>query len=136
MVHHRTDHTIEPISPNTRASRILNAMQHHNATGSSQKSQYINLAIHAIDTHASESMRAACREYLVPFLTVRDRIHGCTPRAEVEPNRKKLTKLEEAAIVERILDLDSRGFPPTKDILRDMANKLLAEREAGTVGIN
>lgn len=48
----------------------------------------------------------------------------------------KLTKLEEAAIVERILDLDSRGFPPTKAILRDMANKLLAERDADTVGIN
>jgi hypothetical protein len=48
----------------------------------------------------------------------------------------KLTKLEEAAIVERILDLDSRGFPPTKATLRDMANKLLVERDASTVGIN
>jgi hypothetical protein len=48
----------------------------------------------------------------------------------------KLTKLEEAAIVEHILNLDSRGFPPTKAILRDMANKLLVERDASTVGIN
>ena len=48
----------------------------------------------------------------------------------------KLTKLEEAAIVEHILDLDSRGFPPTKATLRDMANKLLVERDASTVGIN
>jgi hypothetical protein len=52
------------------------------------------------------------------------------------PNGKKLTKHEEGAIVERILDLDSRGFPPSKDILRDMANKLLAERDGGTVGKN
>jgi hypothetical protein len=72
----------------------------------------------------------------VPFSTVRDRIHGCTPRAEVEPNCKKLTKLEEAAIVKRILDLDLRGFPPIKDILCDIANKLLVEREASTIGIN
>ena len=72
----------------------------------------------------------------MPFLTVRDRIYSCTPRVETEPNRKKLTKLEEAVIVKRILDLDSRGFPPIKDILRDMANKLLVEREASTIGIN
>ena len=111
-------------------------MQHHHNTGSSQKTQYINLAVHAINTHASDSVRAAYREYLVPQLTIQNWLNGVTPRAEALLNSKKLTKLEEAAIVERILDLDSRGFPPTKDILRDMANKLLAKQEAGTVGIN
>ena len=70
------------------------------------------------------------------FLTVRDWIYGCTLRVEAEPNRKKLTKLEEVAIVKRILGLDLRGFPLIKDILCDMANKLLVEREAGTIGIN
>lgn len=48
----------------------------------------------------------------------------------------RLNKLEEDAIVERILELDSRGFPPTKAILREMANKLLAERGGGEVGQN
>jgi hypothetical protein len=72
----------------------------------------------------------------MPFSTVRDQIHSYTLRVEVEPNRKKLTKLEEAAIVKCILDLNSRGFLPTKDILHDIANKLLAEREAGIIGIN
>ncbi|EKG08912.1 hypothetical protein MPH_14146, partial [Macrophomina phaseolina MS6] len=100
------------------------------------KTQYINLAIQSIDTHASHSERATCREYLAPRSTVRDRRAGAVPRAEAVPNGKKLTKHEEGAIVERILDLDSRGFPPSKDILRDMANKLLAERDGGTVGKN
>jgi hypothetical protein len=111
-------------------------MQHHNSTMSSQNTQYINLAIEAINSHASESLRAAAREYNVPRSTVCDRIKGLTPRAEYQPSSKKLTDLKEAAIVERILDLDARGFPPTKAILRDMANKLLAERGAGAVGKN
>ena len=72
----------------------------------------------------------------MPFSSVRNRLNGRTPRAEVSPPKKKLTKLKEAAIVKRILDLDLRGFPPIKAILRDIANKLLAERDAGTIGKN
>jgi hypothetical protein len=37
-------------------------------------------------------------------------------------------------IVRHILELDSRGFAPTLDAVRDMADKLLAERGAGHVG--
>jgi len=55
---------------------------------------------------------------------------------KLAPPKKKLTKLEEATIVKRILDLDLRGFPPTKAILHDIANKLLEERDASTVGKN
>src|SRR5438477_5776379 len=96
----------------------------------------MDLAIQAINSDASNSVRATCRDYLVPRSTLRHRLSGRTPRAEAPPNGMRLTKLEEAAIVERILDLDSRGFPLTKAILRDMANKLLAERDAGTMGKN
>ena len=48
----------------------------------------------------------------------------------------KLTVTEESAIVQHVLDLDARGFPPTKDVVRDMANKLLAERHRDPVGKN
>ena len=37
-------------------------------------------------------------------------------------------------IVRHILDLDLRGFAPTLGAIRDMADKLLAERGAGKVG--
>ena len=37
-------------------------------------------------------------------------------------------------ITRHILDLDSRGFPPTLNAVQDMADKLLAERGAGQVG--
>ena len=36
--------------------------------------------------------------------------------------------------MKHILDLDSRGFAPTLGAVRDMADKLLAERAAGQVG--
>jgi hypothetical protein len=38
-------------------------------------------------------------------------------------------------IVSYILDLDRRGFAPTYEAVRDIANKLLAARGAGQVGV-
>ena len=38
---------------------------------------------------------------------------------------------ERDKIVQYILNLDSRGFAPTLDAVRDMADRLLAERDAG-----
>jgi hypothetical protein len=37
-------------------------------------------------------------------------------------------------LVREILDLDSRAFPPRLDSVRDMANKLLADRDAPYIG--
>jgi RecB family endonuclease NucS len=39
-------------------------------------------------------------------------------------------------IVGYILDLDQRGFAPTYAAIRDMADKLLAARSAGQVGVH
>ena len=47
---------------------------------------------------------------------------------------QKLTDLEESVIVQHILDLDSRSFPPRLSNVEDMANQLLAERDASKVG--
>jgi hypothetical protein len=47
-----------------------------------------------------------------------------------------LTQLEEEVIVRYILDLDQRGFAPTYAAVRDMAEKLLAARGAGQVGVH
>ena len=53
-----------------------------------------------------------------------------------QPNSKKLTQLEEEIIVSYILSLDQRGFAPTYAAVRDMADKLLAARDAGQVGVH
>ncbi|KID98255.1 transposase, partial [Metarhizium majus ARSEF 297] len=52
------------------------------------------------------------------------------------PNSRKLTDLEESTIIQYILDLDSRSFPPRLCGVRDMANRLLADRDAPLVGVN
>lgn len=50
------------------------------------------------------------------------------------PNRK-LTELEERVLLERILDLDRQGFQPRLEDIREMADRLLAARDATRVGI-
>ena len=55
-------------------------------------------------------------------------------RPDCQPNLKKLTELEEEAITGFVLELASRGFPPSLNVVREMANKLLAARGAGVVG--
>lgn len=95
----------------------------------------INLAISAIDRSQIQSIRYAAATYKVPRTTLRDQRAGKVLRRDCEPNSKKLTKAEESVIIQHILELDSRGFPPRLHAVRDMANKLLAELAANQVGI-
>lgn len=52
------------------------------------------------------------------------------------PTLRNLDQNEEKVIVEHILDLDARGFPPRLAAVADMANSLRAERNLAPVGIN
>ena len=45
-----------------------------------------------------------------------------------------LTKVEEKVVIEYILNLDSRGFPPRLADMADIANSLRAKRNLGQVG--
>jgi hypothetical protein len=47
-----------------------------------------------------------------------------------------LTKLEEDVVVEHILELVARGFPPKLAAVADMADSLRAERNLGHIGVN
>ena len=96
----------------------------------------IILAISALDHNQIQHVKRAASTFNVPESTLRTRRAGVPSRHDCEPKSKKLTKLEEEVIVEYILDLDSRGFAPTLDGVRYMANKLLAARDAGQVGQN
>jgi hypothetical protein len=49
-------------------------------------------------------------------------------------NLRKLSKLEEETVLQYTLDQDSRGFPCQISIVEDMANRLLADRNAPPVG--
>jgi hypothetical protein len=50
------------------------------------------------------------------------------------PNSRKLSNEEEDMIVQFLLDLDSRGFPSRPRFVEEMANSLLADRNAPPVG--
>ena len=94
----------------------------------------ISLAISSINRKQIQSVNQAAAIFSIPESTLRDRRAGKPPRRDCQPNSKKLSELEEEMITAHILELDSRGFPPTLDAVRDMADKLLAERGAGQVG--
>jgi Tc5 transposase DNA-binding domain len=63
-------------------------------------------------------------------------MNGKTSWRDSLPNSRKLTPTEELAIVQYILDLDSRGFPPWPQAVQEMADLLLTKRDASLVGKN
>ena len=101
------------------------------STQFSSKEADIFLAISAIDQGQIKSERQAVQIYSVPRTTVQRRRVRVTLRRDCEPNSKKQAKLEEEVITRYILNLDARGFAPCLGAVRDIANKLLAERGAG-----
>ena len=101
---------------------------------SRNKEGQLILAIQAIQNNPNLSARSAAAIYSVNRATLANRMKGMTSRRDSTPNSRNLTELEESTIVQHVLDLDSRLFPPRLREVEDMANRLLAERDAPTVG--
>ena len=72
----------------------------------------------------------------MPQSTLSNRRARKHPRRDCVPNLKRLGKLEEEAIVRRILKESARGFAPIKADVRVIANKLLHKRGGNPVGKN
>ena|SRR5436305_1571711 len=94
----------------------------------------ILLALQALQNNPKLHLRRAATIYKVGYSTLRDRQHGIQSRSDCIPNSRKLSDLEEEIIVKFVLDLDSRGFPPRLRFIEDIANSLLADRDASPVG--
>ena len=97
------------------------------------KESRIILAIQALKRSQKLSIRSAARIYNVSETTLRERRAGRPARRDIAANSRKLTDLEESVIVQHILELDSKGFPPRLSIIKDIANQLLATRNASRV---
>jgi hypothetical protein len=95
----------------------------------------VQLAILSINAQQIQGNRPAAAIYNVAEATLRRRRAGIPARRDCQPNSRKLTEREEQVIIRYILDLDTRGFAPTYEAVRDMADKLLAARGAGQVGV-
>ena len=96
----------------------------------------LQLALFDIQSQRVKSQRRAASIYNVPRKTLSDRRAGKRSRRDCEANLRRLDKLEEEAIVERILEESARGFAPTKADVRGIADKLLHERAGNPVGKN
>jgi hypothetical protein len=82
-----------------------------NAQSTSDEAR-IQLAIQAIDQDPTLSERRAAAIYNVPRKTLSDRRAGKVSRRDCKPKSKKLLETEEQVLIQHILNLDSRGFPP------------------------
>ena len=91
---------------------------------------HVQLALQAMQNDTKLSARAAGKIYNVDHEKLSRRRRGMQPRRDIPANSRKLTDLEESIVVQYILDLDSKGFPPRLCGVEDMANGLLAERDA------
>jgi Tc5 transposase DNA-binding domain/helix-turn-helix, Psq domain len=95
----------------------------------------IVLALQAYRQNQISSLRAAARTYDVPYMTLYRRNQGTPSRSDFTSPNLKLTQTKEAALVEWILSMDTRGMPPTKALVQQMAEILLAERVQNTPAV-
>ena len=91
------------------------------------------LAIQATKATVPNSTKHASKAFNVPRTTLRARRNGRPARRDCQPNSSRLRKIEEEAIVVRILDLDARGIGATRTIVEEMANDLLTARGEGPI---
>jgi uncharacterized protein YoaH (UPF0181 family) len=100
------------------------------------KEAQVQLALQALQQDPKLSVLRAIAIYKVPETTLRDRRAGRHSRADTMANSRNLTNTEKQVIVEHILELVARGFPPRLADVAIMANSLRAERSLSHVGLN
>ncbi|KAJ3454531.1 hypothetical protein MRS44_013131 [Fusarium solani] len=100
----------------------------------SNKEARLLLALQALQSNPKLKLRPTARLYQVDYYALRRRHNGIQSQRDTTPKSRKLSDLEEQIIVQFILDLDSRGFPPRLRGVEEMANRLLADRDAPPVG--
>jgi hypothetical protein len=105
----------------------------HNVQPSYTKST-LQLAIQATIKDHNKSERRIVTAFSMPRTTVCWQRQGALSWRNHKPNSKKLTKLEEEALVQCILDLNQQGIGATRAIVQDIANNLLAKRSGEPVG--
>jgi hypothetical protein len=96
----------------------------------------INLALQALQNDPKLTIRRAASIYTVNYRTLARRQHGILSTRDTLTKSRKLSDQEEQTIVQFLLNLDSRGFPSRLSYVEEIANSLLANRDAPPVGKN
>jgi hypothetical protein len=87
----------------------------------------IILAIESFKKGIYPTRKAAARALGVCCSTVYRRMEGMPSHTDSIPNRRKLSPWEAEVLIERILDMDTRGFSYGVKDVADMANVLIDE---------
>ena len=111
-------------------------MAPHNRVQTSQNEGSIMLAMSAYHSGQCDSISAAARTYKVSKATLCRRIQGTASREDYTPYNKKLTKIEEEALIKDVLKLDDQGLSPSLALVKDMANTIHHARGGQGVGTN
>ena len=98
------------------------------------KEARVILALGALQNSQELRLEAIAKAYNVPASTLRRRRAGKPARRDILANSRNLTDLEEQTIVQYIIELSARAFPPRLRGVEDMANHLRRERDAPPVG--
>jgi hypothetical protein len=91
-------------------------------------------ALQTLQNNPKLSIRRAAKIYEISEHRLRRRQKGIQSRRDFIPKSRKLSDTEEDIIVQFVIDLDSRGFPSRLRFVEEMANSLLADRDASPVG--
>ena len=97
-----------------------------------EKQARVILAMEALERDEKLSVRKVARLYNVPRTTLGDRRAGRPAQSNTPPSSKKLTQLEEEVVVQYIVELSERAFPPRLCGVEGMANHLLHTRGASS----
>ncbi len=92
------------------------------------------LALEALQNDEELKLEAVAKHYNVASSTLRNRRASRPTRRDILANSRNLTNLEEQTIVQYIIELSVRAFPPRLYSVEDMANHLRRERDTPCVG--
>jgi hypothetical protein len=94
----------------------------------------INLAIQAVRSQPPISVCKAGLVYGIPRSTLATRMAGRRSHVESTLRIRRLSFIEEDIIVQYVLELDSRGFPPSLSAVEDIANHLVGVKRERHIG--
>ena len=92
------------------------------------------LALQALEDNKSLSILAIAKIYNVNRMTLTRRRAGKPTRCDTTPKSRRLTDSKENAIVQYIVELITRSFPPRLRGVEDIANQLLRVHDAPPIG--
>ena len=136
VIHHQSDHHTQSdyFLTASRPSDLIVPPPHEKTMPRKVDEGRLVLAIQTTKTPQLLSLRRAAQIYEVPFSILYDCLFGCQPRAGRRDKYRLLTKSEEEELIQYVIDMDLRGFPPRIDYIRDMANRFRTIYDMLSVG--